>query len=165
MWLNVGAGDFPAPEPWRNVDVAHHRHPSICASIAALPFPDHTIDRIYAGHVLEHVPILHVVAVLRELRRVLRSEGRLLVVGPDVKRSLGVFASGGFTRQAYDEMLQGSEGNSDEHQWPCTEQVVVQLMQAAGFECRRWHLPDLQGSDWPITAHADWQLAVEGIPC
>lgn len=46
----------------------------------SLPFPDDSFDRVNAVHVLEHLPNLP--AALDEIRRVVRPDGRLIVVIP-----------------------------------------------------------------------------------
>jgi len=50
-----------------------------------IPFPDATFDVVYHSHVLEHIDRVHVPTFLGECRRVLRSNGVLRVVVPDLK--------------------------------------------------------------------------------
>ena len=52
----------------------------ICGSGLALPFEDHTFDAIICSEVLEHIPDYQ--AVLREIRRVLKPNGRIAVSVP-----------------------------------------------------------------------------------
>jgi SAM-dependent methyltransferase len=65
-------------------DAIRSRHPGVevvtgdCQ--ARLPFPDGSFDRALAIHVLEHLPDLP--AALREIHRLLRPGGRLVVVLP-----------------------------------------------------------------------------------
>lgn len=47
----------------------------------SLPFPDASFDRVYCSEVLEHV--VDPVAVLREMRRVLKSDGRAAISFPN----------------------------------------------------------------------------------
>jgi ubiquinone/menaquinone biosynthesis C-methylase UbiE len=56
------------------------------ADLASLPFDDHTFDAVYSERVLMH--ITDSLAVLREVLRVLRSGGRLVVVDPDHSQSV-----------------------------------------------------------------------------
>jgi SAM-dependent methyltransferase len=53
---------------------------AVAADISALPFADRSFDVVIASHVLEHVADDR--AALREVRRVLRSDGRALLLVP-----------------------------------------------------------------------------------
>jgi predicted SAM-dependent methyltransferase len=54
-----------------------------------LALPDASVQRIYAAHVLEHLAYpREVVSVLREFYRLLRDDGRLRIVVPDIERCL-----------------------------------------------------------------------------
>lgn len=50
-----------------------------------IPYADETFDAIYNSHLLEHIPRTEAVPFLRECRRVLKSEGVIRVVVPDLK--------------------------------------------------------------------------------
>ncbi len=50
-----------------------------------LPFQDNSMDLIYAEHVLEHFDIQDLLQLLRECVRVLKPEGKVSIVVPDVK--------------------------------------------------------------------------------
>jgi SAM-dependent methyltransferase len=68
--------------------------PTVNADAARLPFPDGTVDRVLAPHMLYHCP--DIPAALAELRQVLRPGGRLVAVtnGHDHLRELwDVFAT------------------------------------------------------------------------
>src|ERR1051326_1310177 len=162
--LNLGSGDFPAPKPWVNVDMNPIRNPDILASLDALPFDAGSAGRIYAGHVLEHVPVLDVAKVLGEMRRVLHSSGQLMVVGPDVVKAFPMFCDGKISRQDYADMLYSNTSHTqcDGHAWPCVEEMVAQMMIAAGYTITVLDIRDLQGSEWPVTSFAEFQFAIEG---
>jgi SAM-dependent methyltransferase len=78
--LNLGAGVRASPPGFRAVD--HSRYPGVevCADLAALPFPDGSIDGVLCEMVLEHVPDAH--RALAEVRRVLRPGGRVYFALP-----------------------------------------------------------------------------------
>lgn len=67
-WVNLDRCKLPG------VDVVHDldRFP--------YPFPDEHFDVIYASHVLEHV--IDLIAVMKELHRILRDGGRLIIRVP-----------------------------------------------------------------------------------
>jgi SAM-dependent methyltransferase len=79
--LDLGCG--PAPQHPGNVGVDLHRTPAVhvVADLSrGLPFADAVVDRIYAVHVLEHLP--DYLPLLAECHRVLRPDGVLHVMAP-----------------------------------------------------------------------------------
>jgi len=56
-----------------------------------LPFPDRSVDAIFAEHLLEHLTFPAGVALLRECRRVLRKSGVLRVGVPDLDRYIAAY--------------------------------------------------------------------------
>lgn len=73
--LIVGVDRTDEPRANRNVDAAAR------ADLAALPFPDATFDVAISSHVAEH--LTQPERVFRELARVLKPGGRLLVLTPN----------------------------------------------------------------------------------
>jgi len=71
-------------------------------SIDHLPFQDRSIDKIVSRHSLEHV--LDPIKALREWRRVLRPEGKVVIVLPDEGSvpTMQPALSGGMHLHAYD---------------------------------------------------------------
>jgi SAM-dependent methyltransferase len=97
--LEIGAGlgehlEFePEPEPGTYVcnelrapmaEEIKRRYPAVDVVVGdcqeGLPFPDGSFDRVMAIHVLEHLPNLP--AALRELRRLVADDGRLIAMIP-----------------------------------------------------------------------------------
>jgi SAM-dependent methyltransferase len=60
-----------------------------------LPFPDGSIDFIYAEHVLEHFSIRDLMHLLKDCRRVLRAEGRLSMAVPDARLYVDAYCGDG----------------------------------------------------------------------
>jgi SAM-dependent methyltransferase len=86
--VDVGSADGPSAEwldevAWRiplDNDVRGLGGEGLCASALALPFADSTLDAVSVFDVVEHFP--DDLALLGELRRVLRPRGRLLLSVP-----------------------------------------------------------------------------------
>lgn len=85
MKIEIGGGGHPC-EGYVQVDAfgqgGTFGEGKIIADIRALPFRG--LEEIYASHVLEHLPEVQVVAALKECRRALRPDGRLVVFVPDL---------------------------------------------------------------------------------
>ena len=84
--LNLGCGSHFHPS-WTNVDlVPRVEGVRRCDVRAGLPFPAQVFDAVYHAHVLEHLPRDGALPLLRECLRVLRPDGILRVVVPDLER-------------------------------------------------------------------------------
>jgi SAM-dependent methyltransferase len=138
--LNLGAGEpfsharARAYPDWIDIDVRSSTRPTVVADVRALPFADGSATHVFAGHILEHVDLDLVVDVAREIRRVLAAGGHLLVVGPDVPKSIKLHAEGLIT----DERLasnrrHGEPGNVCVHQWDSEPGVVLGFLRVLRF--------------------------------
>jgi ubiquinone/menaquinone biosynthesis C-methylase UbiE len=56
-----------------------------CASDDMTPILDRSVDRVFISNFFEHVPREVILSTLQEVRRVLRPDGRLLVLQPNVR--------------------------------------------------------------------------------
>lgn len=110
--------------------------PDVFADIMGLPFAAGSVERAYAGHVLEHIEFDALTEALEEIRRVLRPGAELLVVGPDVEKGRALFESGSYpaTSVTAEERLKGlgvthdHGGNPALHKWDCSETVVAKAL-------------------------------------
>lgn len=59
-----------------------------------LPFADHSVDWVYAEHLIEHVPLGLAVHWLGEVRRILRPGGLLRLTTPDLARYIDGYLDG-----------------------------------------------------------------------
>ena len=79
--VNLGCGPLKY-EGWINVDFDEKYNPDVVADARALPFEDATIDELYSSHLLEHFGYEE--PILEEWHRVLRPEGKITIVVPDI---------------------------------------------------------------------------------
>lgn len=159
--LNIGCGDCYAPG-WVNVDFGTpHKHDITADITKRLPFPDNTFDRLYAGHVLEHLEPVDVVVVLRELGRVATKYGQLAVVGPDVTRAGAMHAAGTLDDEFLRQVVHGGDRwQGDQHLWPSTPERTVRYLRVAGWALpKETPLTALSQINWPVVAYTDWQFA------
>lgn len=166
-WLNVGCGTHHAPSPWVNTDTRETTttHPDVLVEAdAPFPFDDRSCDRVLLSHVLEHVPWPAVPAFLAEVRRVL--DGKLLVIGPDVYRTIRRWRDGLEPWDLLTSVLEHAAPPERDNGWPealhhwnCHEERVVTILELAGFGDITRHDPQ-EITGWPIVMPAPWQFAV-----
>ncbi len=136
--LGAGFGEFVnhirCRERWavdvdpRIVEFAGPGVQTHCGSAADLSWrADGTVDVVFASNVFEHFPSKdRVLVAFREIRRVLRVGGRLLVVQPNIKYAY---------REYWDFF---------DHHLPFSHHAMVEALRAEGFrieECRPRFLP------------------------
>lgn len=174
-WLNVGCGTHNAPAPWWNVDVMANEvtHPDDVVPRGPLPYDDDTIGRVYLGHLVEHVPWgTPLLEVLVDVRRVMKPGAELLVVSPDVDRTLERWKADLEPWHMVESNMEHARGRADidgewpeaRHWWNCTEARVVMILQAAGFlDVRAVAVPGPELDGWPVVGPALWQCAALAV--
>jgi glycosyltransferase involved in cell wall biosynthesis len=93
--LNLGCDTYYLPG-FLNLDLYRDANvtPDVISDARNLPFLDDVFDFIYAGHLVEHLYYDRLPEYLIEWRRVLRPNGRLTVVVPDVGTGMRRYAAG-----------------------------------------------------------------------
>lgn len=160
--LNLGCGDRYAPG-WHNVDLeSPHRKDEIVDLTGDLPWPDGEFDRVYLGHVLEHLRIDEAGLLLKRLLRVVKPGGIVMVVGPDLNRAQ-VMAEAGTLDVTMDSLRFGaSRWPGDEHHWECTGDIVVGLLKHSGWSGVTEVGIENVSLVWPVADRRPlWQCAVE----
>tara|TARA_A100001015_G_C14754240_1_gene618800 strand:+ start:139 stop:786 length:648 start_codon:yes stop_codon:yes gene_type:complete len=82
IFLEIGSGNkkgingYVTVDLLSGADIVHDLRKGI-------PLPENSVDRIYASHVLEHIPFKELIILLNEIYRVLKKEGELSVSVPD----------------------------------------------------------------------------------
>lgn len=155
--LNIGCGEYRAPG-WVNIDSWVVPGADMVADIRKLPFLDRVASHIYCGHVLEHIALDDMDRTLHELRRVLRSDGVLMVVGPCAAKA----------RRGWPEELPNIEAGVNvlgdrpgaPHLWTPTEAKTATLLFAAGFELATHDIAQVP-EPWPVVSRIGWQFALE----
>jgi SAM-dependent methyltransferase len=183
MNLNIGSGLCPPPAGWLNVDFNgpdadvwkgwRAANPGICqidivADCRDLPVDDGTVDRIFFGHMLEHLSYDEgAPQSLREAWRVLRDGGEVGVVGPamDLAVAMGVDEdlvhaigdhSGGAGR-----LPAGDPGLA--HLWEADSENTLELVRSVFPNAKITSIVNVSPmTGWPATnaGVAEWQVAV-----
>lgn len=112
--LNVGAGgrNDPVPLPlllrspdWKEVrlDVDPATEPDVLGNLLDMSaVADASIDAIYTSHTIEHLYPNEIPVALREFRRVLRPDGFVIIICPDLQAAAQMIAEDKLMTVAYD---------------------------------------------------------------
>ena len=83
--LNLGCSTefFPASDGWVNVDCRQFPGVDFVADLerSPWPWPDNSVDEVYASHVLEHLD--DPLAAMMEIRRILKPGGKVTIIVPN----------------------------------------------------------------------------------
>ena len=166
MNINIGCGDRYAENGWHNVDTADmpHRKDEAADLRDPLPWAAQTADRIYAGHVLEHISLLDCRALLPRLYEILKPGGTLMVVGPDCEKAWRMENEGTLDRPLDSLRYGAGRWTGDHHEWECTESQLVMLLADAGFVVGIEDMDAIVAGGWPVAdPRPKWQAVVSGV--
>lgn len=154
--LNIGCGEFPQPG-WINIDVhdGDGATPDLVADVLELPFESGTVDRVYMGHLLEHLSYEEdVFRALTEVKRVLIPGGGLGLACPDINR---------IQEWGDPDLLEHAKHGErrwpgDTHLWECTEELLLKAARRVFPYANPVSIETMTG--WPCTSFIGWQCAV-----
>lgn len=90
-YLNVGCGS-KFHKDWVNVDMTSNSTDVISANLLkGIPFPDNSFDVVYHSQVLEHFPKEKAQDFIKECYRVLKPDGIIRVVVPDLENIINEY--------------------------------------------------------------------------
>lgn len=165
MRVNLGCGDR-YHSGWVNVDHAGSPFPKDATVDLSgeLPWGLGSLTHVYAGHVLEHLPIDVCRALLTRLLPCMAPGGQLMIVGPDLIRAQAM-AEAGILDVTMDSLRYGANRwPGDEHQWECAPAIIVDLLDTTGWA----DITDVGigsvDAMWPVADRGPvWQCAISAI--
>lgn len=94
--LNIGGGPRFKHDGWINLDEfpGDGMAPFGLSELRPFPLPRALFDIVYSSHCLEHLPESAISNCLREARRVVQSDGRLVIKLPDYEATLRAYRTG-----------------------------------------------------------------------
>lgn len=185
--LNAGCGTHYA-KGWVNTDVWENEETRPDIRVVPgepYPFPDNHFDAVFMGHVIEHIDWPSLPAFLMEMTRVAKPDAPMLLVGPDVYRTLHLWHENKQPWWLVESVLEHQEVIPDRssgiewwdgatHHWNCHEQRVADLLSQLGFtdigsvsdlipSGNDWRDPEIEELVWPVVQKADWQFGIRVI--
>lgn len=90
--LDIGSGNRKGKNGWITIDL--NKGADIIHDLRkGIPLPENSVDRIYASHVLEHIPYRELISLLSEIFRVLKKGGELSVSVPDASLFINAYVN------------------------------------------------------------------------
>lgn len=183
IWLNIGCGEFRAPVPWINVDMfesppgtPHGTYPDQVVEYGEFPFND--VERIYYGHLLEHMDTPTVLEFLIGWGSTLAPGAIVCVVGPDVNRALELFKRHELKRDDLWQRMEPGAHLADVDFWldyykrelylhpgyhriNCTPERARALLLHTGYtDIREIDILSPELNSWPLVSRAQDQFAL-----
>ena len=123
--LNIGAGDIKI-DGYTPIDIKDG------IDAIKLPYPDESVDEVYASHVLEHFPYEKTSQVLGEWARVLKPNGIMRIGVPDMAKIVGSWGEAS-KKNLSRYLLGGHIDKDDVHGAVFDEDILRIAMQQVGI--------------------------------
>ena len=172
LGLNVGSGQrrfttVPGEIEWINVDkISRSGHePDLVADGAHLPYEDNSVDYFLLHHVLEHFGCGDGAGLIREAHRVLKADGSLIILVPDLRKLAERWLDRNLDTQIYVTNLYGAYmgDEEDRHKWGFDDLSLYYLLRdnpqfGAWIKIGLFDFREITGAD---IAHDWWILGME----
>ena len=160
MHLNLGAGTYLL-DGHDNLDSQPYAGVTVVRRVPPLPYEDATVESIFAGHFVEHVPPHDLAPLFAECMRVLHPGGTLTVIVPDADIARHLMLHADLLPYHYALAVQGEVYDDMPHYTIWNQQRLAQALQDAGFTLRpdyRWQ------EDWRVAdRRVPWQAGAQGV--
>lgn len=133
--LNLGCGHIQMAD-YINIDSRELPGVDVISDIAALPFETHSIDTIYAAHLIEHFPerTLRDV-ILPHWLDLLKRDGTLILIAPNAQAMLDAYSKGDVNFEQLREVtFGGQEYDGDYHYTMVSPQSLINILTECGFK-------------------------------
>jgi predicted SAM-dependent methyltransferase len=130
--IDLGCGlNLKTPlESWVHIDADEGPHIEINTDFGTLPFDDDSVDEIWVGDVIEHIPVWRQAEVLTEWKRVLKPGGKLNGTTPNLDYSVRQYVRGEIDLGWLTQVLYGDRrGPGHQHYVLFTKETLSQLLE------------------------------------
>ena len=139
MELNIGSGDFLFKH-CVNFDLKIHQnkdlHTDVVGDAKHLPFKNNSFDKVYLIHVIEHFHYIDGVNILKDILRILKPIGILLMEVPDVRKAVKYLKDDiQLCHHIFGDLTELQKGNDEyAHRSGWTLQMADTVLKKIGFE-------------------------------
>jgi predicted SAM-dependent methyltransferase len=145
QYLNLGCGQRYHPD-WTNINFTSTGKGVIAHNLNhGIPFPDQSFDVVYHSHVLEHFSKTEAEPFIKECYRVLRPQGILRVVVPDLEEIARMYL------HSLDQVSDGLSEWADNYEWMLLEMYDQTVRNQSGGEMSNFLAqPNISNQDFVI---------------
>ena len=130
--VNIGCGATYHPD-WVNLDIAPSGPDVVAFDIGAgLPFAVESVDVCYSSHLLEHLDQIAARRMIDECHRVLRSQGVIRLVVPNLEEIAREYL------RILDTLTSGNGGSESNYDWILLELLDQCVRNSSGGEMARY---------------------------
>lgn len=159
-FLNLGSGPFYMPG-WLNVDLYAEDADVTLNVLEGLPKEwKGRFEKVYCGHVLEHLPFARVPTVLRDIARCCAVGAVLTVVGPTLDLAVATNQPEWLLEEI--RACPTPEMPGAGHEWDPTSTNTLEVVRTVFGDAAFIDLRDTLRPEWPNTVDAKWQVAIRG---
>lgn len=129
--LDIGSGG-PGNPPYIGVD-PYAPGADLKAFMWDLPYENYEVDKIYSSHALEHISKHDIHRTLREWRRVLKPDGELELLIPDLEWCVKHWLNNQTTGWELDIIFGHQSHEGEFHKTGFTRSIIEQYLRETGF--------------------------------
>jgi predicted SAM-dependent methyltransferase len=137
LWLNCGSCDLPLTKPWLNLDISDSPHIQKDLQMDCRKLDEHfnegTVDRIYAGHFVEHLTPTEAEEWVAMCYRLLKPGGDLGFTTPDFDYIARDYIAGNITLERMNNLYIHSYDQESHHMSQWNYAAQAELCRKVGF--------------------------------
>lgn len=142
--VDLGCGpienSFKSPEGQvLRVDIREEVNPDYRCDIRKLPFATGEFDVVFSSHTLEHFPLKEVPSVVEEWIRVMKPDGELRLMLPNLEWAAQQIVNGECDMDCMNVLYGAQTYDENYHKMGFTPKIVEQMLTNYGF---RWYIWD-----------------------
>jgi predicted SAM-dependent methyltransferase len=138
--LDIGCGLIPKQpfDIWSHLDLNPGPHIEYVCDFGSIPLPDASVEQIWLGDVIEHVPQWRHAEVLAEWHRILIPNGRISGQTPNLHKTVSDYVAGKISLQdALVPRLMGwADRPTELHYATYTPETLTVFFKQYGFDVR-----------------------------
>ncbi len=132
--LEIGSGNKPK-EGYLHFDIRENINADVVGNATKLPFKDEEFEKVYSRFFLEHLPRNEARTALKEMHRVLKKDGEIEIIVPDLAYFCKLFLEEKGQKKGWAlNKIYGFENyKEDHHYYGYDFETLAEALKEAGF--------------------------------